>query len=249
MGTGRGKSTAVPLRVALLRGGRVNRVASDYHCIMTIPPRRGRPPHDDLLTPAEWRVVHAVKHGMTSRQIAERRGISVDAVKYHVANALAKLGLTNRKALRHWHQAPKESALNLKETTVDASTTLGPIGQISRSVRDINEAQAWYCNVLGIPHLYTFGKLAFFDCSGTRLMLTEEAEVAPSESTLYLRVANIAATHEALRSRGVEFINAPHMIHRHADGTEEWMAFFKDPEGRPLAIMSQVSATRSSLPS
>jgi uncharacterized glyoxalase superfamily protein PhnB len=31
------------------------------------------------LTPAEWRVVHAVKHGMTSRAIAERRGISTDA--------------------------------------------------------------------------------------------------------------------------------------------------------------------------
>jgi methylmalonyl-CoA/ethylmalonyl-CoA epimerase len=30
------------------------------------------------------------------------------------------------------------------------------------------------------------------------------------------------------------------MIHRHADGTEEWMAFFSDPEGRPLALMSQV---------
>jgi len=32
------------------------------------------------------------------------------------------------------------------------------------------------------------------------------------------------------------------MIHKHADGTEEWMAFFKDPDGRPLAIMSQVNA-------
>jgi hypothetical protein len=40
--------------------------------------------------------------------------------------------------------------------------------------------------------------------------------------------------------RGVEFTHAPHRIHTHADGTEEWMGFFKDPEGRPLAIMSQV---------
>jgi hypothetical protein len=32
------------------------------------------------------------------------------------------------------------------------------------------------------------------------------------------------------------------MIHRHADGPEEWMAFFNDPAGRPLAIMSQVRA-------
>ncbi len=123
---------------------------------------------------------------------------------------------------------------------MNTPTTLGPIGQISRSVRDIKEAQAWYSDVLGIPHLYTFGKLAFFDCSGTRLMLTEETEAASSESTLYLRVEDIAAAHDDLRSRGVKFINAPHMIHRHADATEEWMAFFNDPEGRPLAIMSQV---------
>jgi hypothetical protein len=26
------------------------------------------------------------------------------------------------------------------------------------------------------------------------------------------------------------------MIHRHADGREEWMAFFKDDEGRDLAL-------------
>jgi hypothetical protein len=34
----------------------------------------------------------------------------------------------------------------------------------------------------------------------------------------------------------------PHMIHRHDDRTEEWMAFFKDNEGRPLGIMSQVKS-------
>ena len=50
--------------------------------------------------------------------------------------------------------------------------------------------------------------------------------------------ADIHAAKAALEARGVEFINAPHMIHRHEDGTEEWMAFFKDNEGRPLAIMS-----------
>ena len=32
---------------------------------------------------------------------------------------------------------------------------------------------------------------------------------------------------------------APHLIHRHADGTEEWMAFFEDPDARPMAIMMQ----------
>lgn len=45
-----------------------------------------------------------------------------------------------------------------------------------------------------------------------------------------------------MAARGVAFTHAPHMIHRHDDGTEEWMAFFTDNEERPLAIMAQVKA-------
>jgi len=207
---------------------------------MTRRSRPGRPPHDDVLTPAEWRTVHAVKHGLTSRQIAERRGISIDAVKYHVENALAKLGLANRKQLRQWHSAPANSAL--RENDVNAQPTLGSIAQIARSVQDIVRAEEWYKNVLGLAHLYTFGKLAFFDCNGTRLMLSQESAAVP-ESILYLRAANIVATYELLKSRGVEFINAPHMIHKHADGTEEWLCMFKDLEGRPLGLMAQAGNT------
>src|SRR5580698_2498639 len=166
--------------------------------------RRGRPAHDDVLTPAEWRTVHAVQHGMTSRQIAERRGISVDAVKFHIANALEKLGLANRRELKLWHRAPKNSAL--KEKKMNAPWSMGPIAQIARSVRDIEQSQDWYRNVLGLPHLYTFGKLAFFDCGGTRLMLSQENTVA-TESILYMRVGNIADAYELLKSRGVEFMN------------------------------------------
>ena len=70
-------------------------------------------------------------------------------------------------------------------------------------------------------------------------MLSQESEGAQPESILYLRVTDIAAAYELLKSRGAEFINAPHMVHRHADGTEEWLSMFKDPEGRPLGIMAQ----------
>jgi DNA-binding CsgD family transcriptional regulator/catechol 2,3-dioxygenase-like lactoylglutathione lyase family enzyme len=201
--------------------------------------RRGRPPHDDVLTPTEWRVVHAVQHGMSNREIAARRGISLDAVKYHVANAVAKLGLANRQALRRWFRVPGTSALRLQERPIMTTLTLGPLAQISRTVRDIKESEAWYGTTLGLPHLYTFGSLAFFDCGGTRLYLSAQEKPAP-ESILYLRVADIRTAYGLLRSRGVEFADAPHLIHRHADGTEEWMAHFHDPEGRPLAIMSQV---------
>jgi catechol 2,3-dioxygenase-like lactoylglutathione lyase family enzyme len=182
--------------------------------------------------------VHAVQHGMSNRAIAARRGISTDAVKFHVSNAMAKLGVSDRQALRRWFGEPRSSALSRKERTM-TTLRLGPFAQISRTVRDIKESEQWYGTTLGLPHLYTFGSLAFFDCGGTRLYLHAQEKPA-AESILYLRVDDIRAAYDTLRARGVEFADAPHMIHRHADGTEEWMAHFKDPEGRPLAIMAQV---------
>jgi len=43
-----------------------------------------------------------------------------------------------------------------------------------------------------------------------------------------------------LMARGVTFEAAPHLIHKHDSGVEEWMAFFPDPDGQLLALMSQV---------
>jgi DNA-binding CsgD family transcriptional regulator/catechol 2,3-dioxygenase-like lactoylglutathione lyase family enzyme len=200
--------------------------------------KRGRPPHDDQLTPAEWRVVEAVRHGMSNPEIARRRGISLDAVKFHVANALVKLGLKDRAALRRWNGIAKTSALHAKEAEMDQA--LGPLGQIARRVKDIAAARKWYGEVLGLTHLYSFGDLAFFDCGGTRLFLSQSPDQEQSESILYFRVPDIRSAHAALSAKGIEFTHAPHMIHRHEDGTEEWMAFFKDNDGRPLGIMAQV---------
>ncbi len=207
--------------------------------------RRGRPPHADVLTPAEWSIAHAVQHGMSNREIAARRGISADAVKFHLGNALSKLGFRSRQQLRQWFRVPLGSALDGQRIDMQQPLLPGSIGQIARTVSDIAQAEAWYGTSLGLKHLYTFGKLAFFDCGGVRLLLSETQTPLPGESLLYLRVEDIAAAHAELQARGVEFTHAPHLVHRHGDGTEEWMAFFQDPDGRPLAIMSQVRATAS----
>jgi extradiol dioxygenase family protein len=109
------------------------------------------------------------------------------------------------------------------------------VGQIARRVKDIDAARRWYGEVLGLPHLYSFGDMAFYDCASLRLLLCKDEA---AESILYFRVSDFCATHAALQLRGIAFTNAPHMIHRHENGTEEWMAFFKDNEDRPLAIMA-----------
>lgn len=95
--------------------------------------KRGRPRHPDVLTPAEWAVVDAVRHGMSGPEIARRRGVSTDAVKFHVANALVKLGLDSRASLRTWRGVPADSAIR-KENGMpdDDGLRLGPIGQVGR---------------------------------------------------------------------------------------------------------------------
>lgn len=206
--------------------------------------RSGRPPHPDALTPAEWRVVEAVRHGLTNPDIAARLGVGIDAVKFHVGNALGKLGFDSRAELRQWNGVRKDSALNDRAAPDDdaaASIELAAIGQIARLVRDVAAAERWYADVLGLRHLYSFGTLAFFDCGGTRLLLSQGDPAA--NSILYFRVGDIVAAAAALRERGVAFIAAPHQIHRHADGSEEWMAFFHDLDGATLALMAVTPPT------
>jgi catechol 2,3-dioxygenase-like lactoylglutathione lyase family enzyme/DNA-binding CsgD family transcriptional regulator len=205
---------------------------------MSQSPARGRPPHQDTLTPAEWRVVEGVRHGLTNQAIADRIGVTGDAVKYHVANALSKLGFSSRRELKAWSGVRKDSTLATTPAHCLHSATLEAIGQISRTVADIERSKRWYETVLGLELLFAFDKMAFFRCGELRLYLHEG--VVGVESLIYFSVPDIRAAHAALTEGGVEFINAPHLLHRHADGGEEWMAFFKDEEGRPLAIMTCV---------
>lgn len=118
----------------------------------------GRPPHPDVLTRAEWSVVDAVRHGMSNAEIARRRGVSLDAVKFHLSNALGKLGLENRRALRSWRGVRRDSHLHSRKPNMAHTLELGPIGQVSRSVSNVGEAERWYRDILGLKHLYTFGK-------------------------------------------------------------------------------------------
>lgn len=55
---------------------------------------------------------------------------------------------------------------------------VGPIGQISRRVPEIEAAVRWYRDILGLTHLSTYGDLAFFDAGGIRLVLTATDEGA-----------------------------------------------------------------------
>lgn len=126
--------------------------------------------------------------------------------------------------------------------TATSTVALSRIGQIAINVRDVGRATAFYRDTLGMKFLFEVPKMAFFDCDGVRLMLglPETAEFDHPASVLYYKVADIAAAHHTLTARNVSFESAPHLIARLPDH-DLWMAFFRDPEGNLLALMSEVA--------
>lgn len=218
--------------------GRENREATRYDSVMNSKRERGRPAHPDILTPAEWRVAEGVRHGLTNPQIAARQSISTDAVKFHVSNILSKLGLRDRGELQLWRGVAEDSAMKGRNA-MPANQSISHIGQIARTVSDIAAARDWYRDVLQLEHLFDAGTLAFFACGQTRLMLSE-GEAGP-ESILYFSVDDIHAEWTALETRGAKLVSAPHRIHTHEDGSEEWMGFVEDNDGRPIGLMSHIS--------
>jgi DNA-binding CsgD family transcriptional regulator len=69
--------------------------------------RRGRPRHDDILTPREWEVLALLRQGLNNEAIAQRLGISLDTAKFHVSEILGKLGVSSREEAARWEGEPR----------------------------------------------------------------------------------------------------------------------------------------------
>lgn len=117
------------------------------------------------------------------------------------------------------------------------------LAQVAQHAEDLGRAIAFYRDTVGLRFLAVFDPpgLAFFDLGGARLLLERGAP----PSLLYLEVAGIVEAYDGLGARGVELVDAPHMIFRDDEGTfgpagaEEWMAFFRDSEGNLVGLVER----------
>ena len=64
--------------------------------------KRGRPHHPDVLTPRQWEVLELIRENLSNQEIAQKLGISLDGVKYHVSEVLTRLGVRNRLEAARW---------------------------------------------------------------------------------------------------------------------------------------------------
>lgn len=115
------------------------------------------------------------------------------------------------------------------------------VGQIAINCHDLKRATEFYRDKLGLRLLYEFPGLAFFDCGGVRLMLSEpeKPESDHPASIIYYKVADIQQASRAIVEKGVPLEHEPTIIARMSDH-DLWMSFVRDSEGNLVGLMAEM---------
>jgi len=120
------------------------------------------------------------------------------------------------------------------------------IYQIAMHAEDLDTTEAFYRDVVGARFIARFDPpgLLFFDFDGVRVLFEGGGE-AKGNSILYLWTDDIDARVAELEANGVRFVHRPQPVYKDEDGTfgpageTEWMAFFEDPEGNTVALVTR----------
>ncbi|MYD97022.1 MAG: VOC family protein [Gammaproteobacteria bacterium] len=118
--------------------------------------------------------------------------------------------------------------------------------QIAMHVADLDATEVFYGDVLGARFVARFDPpgLLFFDFDGVRVLFESGGETK-GNSILYVWTDDIEARVAELESKGVRFVHPPGPVHKDGDGTfgpageTEWMAFFEDPDGNTVALVTR----------
>ena len=118
------------------------------------------------------------------------------------------------------------------------------IDQIGLSCTDLDGAEHFYCDVLGLTLADDIpGMAKLFGCDGVNIIMFKGETVAPA-SVIYFKVEGIAGKIqervEQLKARGVKIEQDAQCIAPNWHGKDVYLAFFRDPFGNLLAFKSDV---------
>lgn len=119
--------------------------------------------------------------------------------------------------------------------------------QVALTTSDLERSTGFYRDVLGLPLIASFGPpgLAFYRVGDVRLSIQKVDEVEATSSVIYFQVQDINAAADSLKEKSIELEQEPAVVFRDEQGQfgeageEEWMAFFRDPDGHLLAFASR----------
>ncbi len=112
---------------------------------------------------------------------------------------------------------------------------LTQINNVMLGTTDLAKSLAFYRDTLGLAVQFEIPGFVFLNGGGVTLSLSEAhaklATPVAGGTEIVFGVADVTAAYEALRARGVEFLNAP----RNVTG-DQWAANFRDPDGHLLSV-------------
>mgnify|MGYP000255152751 CR=1 FL=1 len=121
------------------------------------------------------------------------------------------------------------------------SLQVSEIGQIAIAVNDIDQARAFYRDVLGLQFLFDAPPaLSFFTCGSVRLMLTTlQGDPADHKtSSIYYKVADLGQADQQLQKVGIAWERAPSFVAKMPDH-DLWMGFVRDPDRNLIGLMEE----------
>jgi len=127
------------------------------------------------------------------------------------------------------------------------SKDIAAVYQVGLAVSDLDRSRVFYEDQLGLRMVARFDPpgLMFFYAGDVRLSLQKTDNVEASSSVIYFQVADIEAAVAALKDKAVAFEQEAQLVFPDTEGQfgaageEEWMAFFRDPDGHLLALVSR----------
>ena len=114
------------------------------------------------------------------------------------------------------------------------------IAQVELHCRDLGEARAFYCGVLGLEAVGQFGDSLFVRCGETNLIIQATANPKPSCVVYFSADGCVREAIAALTAQGVSFTEPPRRIARNHQGVDVWLGFFKDPAGNQLGLIANM---------
>lgn len=119
--------------------------------------------------------------------------------------------------------------------------------QVALTCADLAKSTSFYRDSLGLEMIASFDPpgLAFFSVGNVRLSVQQTDDASAASSAIYFHVVDIDAAVENLGEQSIALERDPEMVFRDEEGMfgdageEEWMVFFRDPDGNLLAFVSR----------
>ena len=119
--------------------------------------------------------------------------------------------------------------------------------QVALTTSDLERSTGFYRDVLGLPLIASFDPpgLAFYRVGDVRLSIQKVDVVEATSSVIYFQVQDINAAADSIKEKSIELEQEPAVVFQDEQGQfgeageEEWMAFFRDPDGHLLAFASR----------